>query len=96
MFSNLKDNISAEFTELLSQNNVKPYIFKTRLERLLTRASTYATQQSRHDIVAEIEEIEAKIKYISDQSNQAPDGTLKSFSFLESDLKSLYSNIIAH
>jgi len=96
MFSNLKETITTEFADLLSENNVKPYIFRTRLERLLTRASAYAKQQSRQDIVAEIEEIEDRIKYISDQSNQAPDGTLKSFTFLESELKSLYSSIIAY
>lgn len=92
MFNREKNIILDEFRDLLTLRNSRPYVFRTRLERLLIRASLLAKNCDREDILYICEQVKHKLKYVSDQSNQTSDGTLKSFVFLEDDIKSLYSN----
>lgn len=95
MFPNIKKIVISELENLIYVHNIRPYVFRTRLERVLMRASILADEQAQEDILSIINDVKDKLNYISDQSNQTSDGTVKSFSFLEPDLKSLYLKIIA-
>lgn len=95
MFPNIKKTVILELENLINSHNIRPYVFRTRLERVLMRASILAVEQAQEDTLLIINDIKDKLNYISDQSNQTSDGTVKSFCFLEPDLKSLYLKIIA-
>ncbi|MCR8852856.1 hypothetical protein [Lysinibacillus fusiformis] len=89
MISNEKDLLENEIINLLSSKNSRPYIFRTRLERVLERLLNYSEKNNLTLLRNKSLEVKSKLSYISDQSNQTSDGSLKSFVFLESDIKQL-------
>lgn len=92
-FINSKMTIESELSNLLTLEQSRPYVFRTRLERAMERTLHFASDSSKQDIVNYCNQIKEKINYISDQSNQTSDGTLKSFIFLEGDIKSLLKQV---
>jgi hypothetical protein len=78
-----------ELTNLLTLKDSRPYVFRTRLERTLERVYKYSDNEGFTKMRDLCLEIKSKLNYISDQSNQTSDGSLKSFLFLESDIKKL-------
>lgn len=89
MICNEKDLLENEIINLLSSKNSRPYIFRTRLERVLERLLNFSEKNNLTLLRNKSLEIKSKLSYISDQSNQTSDGSLKSFVFLESDIKQL-------
>jgi len=82
-----------EIIELNKYNKSRPYLFRTRLERVLNRIirqSEKKQDQYVHDFAVDMKE---KLRCLSDQSNQSTDGTLKSYDFLKNDIYELYSMI---
>jgi hypothetical protein len=95
MLDNAKALIANELNALLTLQRSRPYVFRTRLERALIRTCHYAKDSSRDDVLYYCDQIQKKLKCVSDQSNQTSDGTLKSFTFLESDIRNLFNKITA-
>jgi hypothetical protein len=87
------DLLENEIINLLSSENSRPYIFRTRLERVLERLLKYSEKNNLSLLKSKSLEVKSKLNYISDQSNQTSDGSLKSFLFLESDIKQLLNNL---
>lgn len=93
IFKNEYKKIESELQKLLSMNKSRPYIFRIRLERLLERLLNYSIKNNLAVMQKNCQEIKDKLQYISDQSNQTSDGTLKSFVFLENDLINLLTRL---
>jgi hypothetical protein len=88
---NLK--VALEIEKLLELSKASPYVFRTRLERVLYKINHNSAYSQDSDVVSKCNSIGIKLKCLSDQSNQTPDGTLNSFLFLEKDLVELLSVI---
>lgn len=89
------DAVVDELSRLLTLKNARPYVFRTRLERTLLRVNIFADIHKFNDVKACAGELLFKLSYISDQSNQTSDGVLKSFVFLESDIRHLLDKCVA-
>lgn len=92
-FTDFKMTVETELSDILKLRQSRPYVFRTRLERALERTLYFATNSSRTDILNLCSQIKEKLNYISDQSNQTSDGTLKSFTFLEDDIENLLGQL---
>lgn len=79
-----------ELRHLLESGKSSAYVFRTRLERAIERVQHIGTVESNSVILEECKIIKQKLNYISDQSNQTSDGTLRSFTYLYTDIKSLF------
>ena len=78
-----------EWIDILNMRRISPYVFRTRLERVLNHTVTYANMEKNIKLKKMCNEILEKLKYISDQSNQTSDGILNSFVVLENDMKNI-------
>lgn len=81
------------WSDLLQDNKVRPYVFKTRLQRAIVETKKYCEVKSERELWTQIEELEDKIKYISDQSNQTSDGELRSYLILKDDIEKIEKNL---
>lgn len=87
-----RNNIVLDLEDLLSSGEVRPYVFRTRLERLLFKINKKALECSDSKIIVDkCMEIKMKLNCLSDQSNQTPEGTLNSYLILKNDLTDLLS-----
>jgi len=86
-------SLKDDFNNLLTLSKSRPYLFRTRLERVLERAMCLGRVEFREDVQKECKKLQDKLGYISDQSNQTSDGTLKSFSYLKNDIFHLFNLI---
>ncbi len=87
-----RNNIVFDLEELLSSGETSPYVFRTRLERLLFKINKKSLDYSDSRLIVDkCKEIKMKLNCLSDQSNQTPDGTLNSYLFLKNDLLNLLS-----
>ena len=82
-------NIQNELNGLLELSNTRPYVFRTRFDRVLEKLQLISQKEIRTDIEKQCLKIKEKMMYISDQSNQTSDGTLKSFVILKGDIENL-------
>lgn len=78
-----------EISQLLESSRVRPYVFRTRLERTLIRASHFANNIGNSEIKESCRTIKEKLRFCSDQSNHGTDGTLASYSLLKEDIEGL-------
>ncbi len=92
MFKNNK--ILIEDLNNLLNRNVKPYVFRTRLERTLERAKHLSIEQSNKELQSKCDKLLDKLNYISDHSNQTSDGSTKSYLYLKEDIIDLYKLVI--
>lgn len=81
--------VQDELVGLLDLSKARPYVFRTRLERVLEKLFSLSSIESRNDIQNKCIKLKEKLNYISDQSNQSSDGTLKSFLYLKDDIVNL-------
>jgi hypothetical protein len=88
MFKKSMYNVKNDLQELLTLSKASPYVFRTRLERVLYKLN-HSNMYNNSLIKEKIEMIGLKLKCLSDQSNQTPDGTLNSFTILKKDLEDL-------
>jgi hypothetical protein len=93
MNTKIKDFVKEELTCVIDSKNQRPYIFRTRLERALLRIMALANDLNRADIKEDCNRIKERFAYISNESNQTSDGTLKSFICLEKDLLGLLEKV---
>ena len=89
----MKQEILDEWKSLLQQEKTSPYLFRTRLERLLKYTDIYAKRTNNSILKQKIIETYSRLRYISDQSNQTSDGTLNSFLVLKEDFAEI-TNLI--
>lgn len=85
-------NSIEEINALFNLKN-RPYLFRTRLERILIRLEAQAKELNDENVLSLCSELMDKLKCISDKSNQTADGTLKSFIYLKEDLINLNKKI---
>ncbi|MCX7572029.1 hypothetical protein OS242_19005 [Tumebacillus sp. DT12] len=79
-----------EIDTVLESGNLRPYVFRTRLERVLVRITALLEDNNKKaEVVSKCNDIRRKLNYISDKSNQTPDGTLNSYIFLKGEIESL-------
>lgn len=77
------------WSDLLQDNKVRPYVFKTRLQRAIVETKKYCEEKRERELWVQIENLEDKMKYISDQSNQTSDGELRSYLILKDDIEKI-------
>ena len=70
---------------LLQDNKVRPYVFKTRLQRAIVETKKYCEEKNERELWTQIEELEDKIKYISDE--------LRSYLILKDDIEKIEKNL---
>lgn len=83
----MKEKIINMWEEVLGMQNVRPYVFKTRLERTIRATKQYADEEGKYQLDELCTEILEKMKFISDQSNQTSDGVLKSYTVLQNEFE---------
>ncbi len=93
MITKVNDDMTSSLVELLKSGKSSPYIFRTRLERLIYMLNNNSNYSSSTKIKEKCDLISLKLKCLSDQSNQTPDGTLNSYLFLKNDLDGLLDEI---
>jgi hypothetical protein len=88
--------LNTQLDEIIESSSSRPYIFRTRLERLIIRLTFFESgvNLDQRDVILNIcNSIKNKINYISDKSNQNSDGELNSYGFFKDDLLKLKSLI---
>lgn len=79
--------------QLERMNRVRPYVFKTRINRAIKKTKLYG-KECKNDLLCKLcDQIEEKMLYISDQSNQTTDGQLRSFLVLKKDIHEILMTI---
>ena len=82
----MKNVICQEWNNILLLEKSSPYVFRTKLERVLNHTIKYATMEKNKQLLEACNTIAHKLQYISDQSNQTSDGCLNSFIILKEDM----------
>lgn len=78
-----------ELLEIYKYCKSRPYLFRTKLERVLNRIIN-ESEIEKSDYVKDFAiELKEKLRCLSDQSNQSTNGTLKSYEFLKNDINKL-------
>ena len=75
-----------EWNDILQLEKSSPYVFRTRLERMINKTKKYAKEISDFELELICDSISEKLCYLSDQSNQTSDGCLNSFLVLKNDI----------
>ena len=75
-----------EWKALILESKSSPYVFRTRLERIIHHTKRYTEVNNDKILEKKCNEILEKLKYISDQSNQTSDGHLNSFVILKDNI----------
>ena len=86
----MESNFALQWNNLLKMTSERPYVFRTRLERLLLKTITFANLTGNDILKAVCINTKNKLNYISDQSNHTADGILRSFIVLKDDMESIY------
>lgn len=80
------NKIYEEWENILTLEKASPYRFRTKLERSLNHTLKYAKMENNAYLEKLCDNINYKLNFISDQSNQTSDGCLKSFNVLKQDI----------
>lgn len=94
MFGKGNYTITSNLQKLLVSEKASPYVFRTRLERILYELEHDLIFSENIKVINLCSSIKMKLKCLSDQSNQTPDGTLNSYLFLKNDLNELLSELL--
>ena len=89
----MRENMNELWYDLGKMNKVRPYVFKTRLNRAILRTKRYADEKSDVSLKLLCDQLEMRMKYISDQSNQTSDGELRSFLVLKDDIEKIRNEV---
>ena len=82
----MKKQLFQEWSKILLSERTSPYVFRTRLERVLRHTLNYAGLENDLQIENKCTKVLSKLNYISDQSNQTSDGCLNSYRVLKDDM----------
>lgn len=82
----MKEKLNQEWSNILLLEKTSPYVFRTKLERVINHTIKYANYENDNQLLEVCKLIIHKLKYISDQSNQTSDGCLNSFVVLKQDM----------
>ena len=82
----MKKKLYQEWDSILLLEKASPYVFRTKLERVLNHTVRYADCENDNQLLEVCKLIIHKLKYLSDQSNQTSDGCLNSFIVLKQDM----------
>lgn len=72
----MREKMMTLWGELLNMNKVRPYVFRTRLNRVILKTKRYGYETNNVLLQDMCSELEHKMSLISDQSNQTSDGKL--------------------
>ena len=75
--------------ELMEMSKVRPYVFKTRLHRAIIQTQKYSNEKNNGKLMELCQQLEEKMRFISDQSNQTSDGELRSYPVLKEDMQKI-------
>lgn len=75
--------------ELMEMSKVRPYVFKTRLHRAIIQTQKYGNEKNNGKLMELCQQLEDKMRFISDQSNQTSDGELRSYLVLKEDMQKI-------
>jgi hypothetical protein len=75
-------NYQEEWNKILCMGNSRPYVFRTRLERLLLLTKNYSISMKKEGLTKLCDKVFNMLQYLSDQSNQNSSGELKSYNVL--------------
>lgn len=89
----MKSSYEKKWEELLSQKKATPYVFRTRLERLLLQTISYANKIQNKKLENQCNDVRNKLEFISDQSNHTSDGVLRSYIVLEEDMNKILQEV---
>lgn len=89
----MKKRLYQEWDNILLLEKVSPYVFRTKLERVLDHTVKYADSENDNQLLAACKSIIHKLKYISDQSNQTSDGCLNSFIVLKQNMLAIKAEL---
>ena len=81
----MREKMITTWDELVQMNKVRPYVFKTRLQRAILKTKKYGMEQDDTSLQQLCEKLEHKLAFISDQSNQTSDGELRSYLILKEE-----------
>ena len=85
----MKKDICQEWNRILLLEKASPYVFRTRLERVVNHTIRYADSEKDNMLLNMCRNVLTKLQYISDQSNQTSEGCLNSFIVLKADMVSI-------
>lgn len=85
----MKKDLCQEWDRILLLEKSSPYVFRTRLERVVNHTVRYADSESNNMLLNMCKNVRNKLQYISDQSNQTSDGCLNSYIVLKTDMVSI-------
>ena len=82
----MQKKLYQEWNNILLLEKSSPYVFRTRLERVIHHTIKYAKMEKNNQLLEACNRIVNKLTYISDQSNQTSEGCLNSFIILKQDI----------
>lgn len=85
--------LKLEWEQIINSKSVRPYLFRTRLERTLLKTIRYAKEIHNPELERCCKTTQEKMDYITDKSNNTSDGTLRSYIVLKDDLINIYETV---
>lgn len=82
----MQKTMTTIWDELMEMSKCRPYVFKTRLQRAIIQTRKYSVEENNGRLMELCQQLEEKLRFISDQSNQTSDGELRSFLVLREDM----------
>ena len=89
MANNNIEAIISSLNELLECSQIRPYLFRTRFERSMLRALSYANENGNTALYEAANRSLNKLKFITDKSNTTSCGMLRSYMLLEDDMRQI-------
>lgn len=88
-----KQNLEKTLNLLIDSHNMRPFLFRTRFERIMIRLIAYANETEQTVLADLVESSLDKMKAIIDKSNTTSDGTLRSYILLQDDMRQILQYI---
>lgn len=82
----MQKTMTTIWDELMEMSKCRPYVFKTRLQRAIIQTQKYSDEKNNGKLRELCQQLEEKLRFISDQSNQTSDGELRSYLVLKEDM----------
>ena len=82
-----KQNLEKALDQLICTPNMRPFLFRTRFERSMIRLVSYAEELHQEDLLHLAQSSLDRMKAIIDKSNTTSDGTLRSYTLLQDDMR---------
>lgn len=90
---NQTQSIESTLRLLLATPNMRPFLFRTRLERSMIRLISYAKETNQPKLAQISENTRDKLRLMSNRSAASSEGVLQIYAFLQKDIENVLETL---